>query len=106
MTYYKLFPVSQSYVTDLIPEVFETNIFADNVLKCAIVELGACKAVMNLKSPDSKQFWIGTITKEQVEVFIIGWSINGWTIKYNGQTYTLPFEHFMELKTIKAAPFN
>ena len=106
MTYYKLFPVSESYITDLIPEMFDTDIYTDNSLKCAIIELGVCKAIMSLKSPDSKQFWIGTITKELVEVFIVGWSKNGWTIKYNDKLYCLPYEHFMELKTIKAAPFN
>lgn len=106
MTYYKLFPVSEFFVSNIIPEMFETDVYADNILKCAILELGACKALMNLKSPDSKYFWLGTITKELVEVLIIGWSKNGWTIKYNNKQYCLPYEHFIELKTIKAAPFN
>lgn len=106
MVYYKLFPVSESYTTDLIPVTFETDVFADNSLKCAILELGACKAIMSLKSPDSKQFWIGERIKDTVEVLIIGWNDNNWIIKYNNKIYYLPYIHFMELKTIKAAPFN
>jgi hypothetical protein len=54
MTYSKLFPVSASYTTGIIPDNFELNIYADNSLKCAIWELGACKAYMYLKDPDSK----------------------------------------------------
>ena len=106
MTYSKLFPVSAFYTTGIIPDNFEQDIYADNSLKCAIWELGACKAYMYLKDPDSKQFWIGQRILDTVEVFIIGWNKDGWTIRYNDNTYCLPYIHFMELKTIKAAPFN
>lgn len=89
MTYNKLFPVSESFITNLIPETFETNIYSDNSLKCAIVELGVCKANFHNK-----------------EVFVIGWNKNSWIIKCNNKLQYLPYEHFIELKTIKAAPFN
>jgi len=36
MTYNKLFPVSLTYLTDLIPEKFESEVYSDNSLKCAI----------------------------------------------------------------------
>ena len=61
---------------------------------------------MYLKSPDSKQFWLGHPIIDTVKVLIVGWDKDNWLIKYNDITYQLPFIHFMELKTIKAAPFN
>jgi hypothetical protein len=106
MVYTKLFPVSLTYTTNVFPEKFDTNIFNDNFLKCAILELGACKAFMYLKSPGSKCFWLGEKIIDTVEVLIIGWDKDNWLIQYNGEVYRLPFIHFMELKTIKAAPFN
>ena len=106
MTYNKLFPVSLSYQTTLIPENFESEVYSDHSLKCAIWELGACKASMYLKNPNSKQFWLGHPVIDTVEVFVIGWNNDSWIIRYNDDTYYLPFIHFMELKTIKAAPFN
>ena len=106
MTYDKLFPVSLTYSTDLIPEKFELEVYSDNSLKCAIWELGACEAYMYLKSPGSEQFWLGHSTIDTVKVLIVGWDRNNWLINYNDEIYRLPFIHFMELKTIKAAPFN
>ena len=58
MTYNKLFPVSLNYQTKLIPKEFKSEIYSDNSLKCAIQELGACKAYMYLKNSNSKQFWL------------------------------------------------
>ena len=106
MTYNKLFPVSLNYQTKLIPKEFKSEIYSDNSLKCAIQELGACKAYMYLKNPNSKQFWLGYSIIDIVEVFIIGWNSDNWIIKYNNSIYYLPFIHFIELKTIRAAPFN
>ena len=106
MTYDKLFPVSLTYTTNVFPEKYDLNIYNDNFLKCAILELGACKAFMYLKSPESKQFWIGERIQDIVEVFIIGWNENNWVIKYDDKIYYLPYIHFMELKTIKAASQN
>ena len=54
MTYNKLFPVSLSYQTNLIPKDFKSEVYSDHSLKCAIWELGACKAEMYLKNPNSK----------------------------------------------------
>ena len=61
---------------------------------------------MYLKNSNSKQFWLGYHIIDIVEVFIIGWNSDNWIIKYNNNIYYLPFIHFIELKTIKAAPFN
>lgn len=106
MTYHKIFPVSQQYLSTIIPETFETDIYSDSSLKCAIIELGICKANMYLKSPNSKQFWIGTTIKDQIEVYIVGWTDNSWIIKYKDTVYYLPFHHFIELRNIKAGPLN
>jgi hypothetical protein len=106
MTYNKLFPVSLSYQTRLIPKDFESKVYSDQSLKCAIWELGACEAYMYLKNPDSKQFWLGHPIIDTVRVLIVGWDKDNWLIQYNDEIYRLPFIHFMELKTIKAAPFN
>ena len=106
MTYNKLFPVSLTYLTDLVPEKFESEVYSDNSLKCAIQELGACEAYMYLKSPGSEQFWLGHSIIDTVKVLIVGWDRDNWLINYNDEIYHLPFIHFMELKTIKAAPFN
>ena len=106
MIYNKLFPVSLTFSTNLIPEKFESEVYSDSSLKCAIQELGACEAYMYLKNPDSKQFWLGHPIIDTVRVLIVGWDKDNWLIQYNGEIYRLPFIHFMELKTIKAAPFN
>ena len=69
MTYNKLFPVSLNYQTKLIPKEFKSELYSDNSLKCAIQELGACKAYMYLKNSNSKQFWLGYSIIDIVEVF-------------------------------------
>lgn len=101
MSYNKIFPTSLQFNTDKIPDEFGSSVYSEHSLRAALVENGQCIAKMRLKSPESKQFWIGTISKAIVDVNIVGWNDSSYIIKYNDNTYYLPKIHFMELMDIQ-----
>lgn len=73
-------------------------------IRQTIKQQGACKAKMNLREKNSKQFWIGKISQQLVDVLITGWDNENWIIEYDGNTYKLPFYHFIEIE--KATTLN
>lgn len=101
MSYNKIFPTSLQFNTDKIPDEFGSSVYSEHSLRAALVENGQCIAKMRLKSPESKQFWIGTISKAIVDVNIVGWNDNNYIIKYNDTIYYLPKIHFRELMDIQ-----
>lgn len=96
-----MFPVSSTFHTEIIPDDYNAFVYSEQSLMSAIVENGQCIAKMYLKTPGSKQFWIGTTSKEIVDVKIIGWTIDNYIIIYDSNTYYLPKIHFMELMNIQ-----